>query len=60
MYKNRLNKIRDFVSVTDNTYLKNELEILNDEIEAKMLILKNKSRCQQFFLLILKKFDTIQ
>ena len=44
MYKNRLNKIRDFVSVTDNTYLKNELEILNDEIEAKMLILKNKSR----------------
>ena len=44
MYKERLSKIIDFVSVTDNTYLFKELEILNDEIEAKMLILKNKSR----------------
>ena len=33
MYKERLNKIIDFVSLTDNIYLQRELLMLKEEIE---------------------------
>ena len=33
MYKERLEKLIDFVSVTDNVYLQRELLILKEEIE---------------------------
>ena len=33
MYKERLDKLIDFVSVTDNVYLQRELLILKEEIE---------------------------